>query len=86
MSFTVLPPPPAHSFIIGPAVINTHTHIIRTGVAAQRKTYAYKQTCADNQNISFLPAIMSTSNRMPGEFLRLLFLPPAIFSPAAAVN
>jgi hypothetical protein len=43
-------------------------------VAAQRKTKAYKQTCADNQNISFLPAIMSTSNSMHGEFLRLLFL------------
>ena len=43
-------------------------------VAAQRKTNAYKQTHADNQNISFLPAIMSTSNRMHGEFLRLLFL------------
>jgi hypothetical protein len=43
-------------------------------VAAQRKTNAYKQTYADNQNISFLPAIMSTSNRMHGEFLRLLFL------------
>jgi hypothetical protein len=43
-------------------------------VAAQRKTNAYKQTYADNQNISFLPAIMTTSNRMHGEFLRLLFL------------
>jgi hypothetical protein len=43
-------------------------------VAAQRKTNTYKQTYADNQNISFLPAIMSTSNRMHGEFLRLLFL------------
>jgi hypothetical protein len=43
-------------------------------VAAQRKTNAYKQTYADNQNISFLPAIMSTSNHMHGEFLRLLFL------------
>jgi hypothetical protein len=43
-------------------------------VAAQRKTNAYRQTCADNQNISFLPAIMSTSNRMHGEFLRLVFL------------
>jgi hypothetical protein len=41
---------------------------------AQRKTNAYRQTYADNQNISFLPAIMSTSNRMHGEFLRLLFL------------
>ena len=29
---------------------------------------------ADNQNISFLPAIVSTSTRMHGEFLRLLFL------------
>jgi len=29
---------------------------------------------ADNQNISFLPAIMSTSTRMHGEFLCLLFL------------
>jgi hypothetical protein len=43
-------------------------------VAAHRKTNAYRQTYADNQNISFLPAIMSTSNRMHGEFLRLLFL------------
>jgi hypothetical protein len=43
-------------------------------VAAQRKTNAYRQTYADNQNISFLPAIMSTSNRMHGEFLRLFFL------------
>jgi hypothetical protein len=43
-------------------------------VAAQRKTNAYKQTYADNQNFSFLPAIMSTSNRMHGEFLSLPFL------------
>jgi hypothetical protein len=43
-------------------------------VAAQRKTNACKQTYADNQNISFLPAIMSTSNHMHSEFLRLLFL------------
>jgi hypothetical protein len=43
-------------------------------VAAHRKTNACRQTYADNQNISFLPAIMSTSNRMHGEFLRLLFL------------
>jgi hypothetical protein len=43
-------------------------------VAAQRKTNVFKQTYADNQNISFLPVIMSTSNRMHGEFLRLLFL------------
>ena len=43
-------------------------------VAAQRKINAYRQHYADNQNISFLPAIMSTSTRMHGEFLRLLFL------------
>jgi hypothetical protein len=30
----------------------------------------------DNRNISFLPAIMNTSNRMHVEFLRLLFLQP----------
>ena len=43
-------------------------------VAAQRKINAYRQQYADNQNISFLPAIVSTSCRMHGEFLRLLFL------------
>ena len=42
-------------------------------VAAQRKINAYGQQYADNQNISFLPAI-ATSTRMHGEFLRLLFL------------
>jgi len=41
-------------------------------LAAQRKINGYRQQYADNQNISFLPAIMSTSTR--GEFLRLLFL------------
>jgi len=45
-------------------------------VAAQRKTNAYKQTYADNQNISFLPAIMSTSNRMHGEFCVFFFYRP----------
>jgi hypothetical protein len=42
--------------------------------AAQRKMKSYRQQYADNQNISFLPAITSTSTRMHGEFLRLLFL------------
>ena len=45
-------------------------------VAAQRKTNAYRQTYADNQNISFLPAIMSTSNRMHGEFCVFFFYRP----------
>jgi hypothetical protein len=43
-------------------------------LAAQRKINGYRQQYADNQNISFFPAIMSTSTRMHGEFLRLLFL------------
>ena len=47
---------------------------MRRCVAAQRKIAAYHQQYADNQNISFLPAIVSTSTRMHGEFLCLLFL------------
>ena len=43
-------------------------------VAAQRKIAAYRQQYADNQNSSDLPAIVSTSIHMHGEFLRLLFL------------
>jgi hypothetical protein len=43
-------------------------------LAAQRKINSYRQQYADNQNTSFLPAIVSTSTRMHGEFLRLLFL------------
>ena len=43
-------------------------------IAAQRKINSYRQQYADKQNISFLPAIVSTSTRMHGEFLRLLFL------------
>jgi hypothetical protein len=42
-------------------------------VAAQRKMKSYRQQYPDNQNISFLPAITSTT-RMHGDFLRLLFL------------
>ena len=43
-------------------------------IAAQRKINSYRQQYADNQNISLLPAIVSTSTRMHGEFLRILFL------------
>jgi hypothetical protein len=43
-------------------------------MAAQRKINSYRHQYADNQNVSFLPAIMTTSSRMHGEFLRLLFL------------
>ena len=39
-----------------------------------RRIAAYQQQYADNQNISFLPAIVSTATRMHGELLRLLFL------------
>ena len=42
--------------------------------AAQRKVNSYRQQFADNQNISFLPAIMTTSSRIHSKFLRLLFL------------
>ena len=38
------------------------------------KINAYRQQYADNENISFLPAITSTSTRMHDEFLRLIFL------------
>ena len=41
-------------------------------IAAQRKLNSHRQHYADNQNISFLPAIMTTSSRMYGEFLCLL--------------
>jgi hypothetical protein len=44
------------------------------GLAAQRKANRYRQQYADNQNISSFPAIVSTSTRMHGDFLRLLFL------------
>jgi hypothetical protein len=38
------------------------------------KINRYRQQYADNQNISFLPAIMTTCSRLHGEFLRFLFL------------
>ena len=38
------------------------------------KINGYRQQYAGNQNISFLPAIVSPSTRVHGEFLRLLFL------------
>ena len=43
-------------------------------IAAKSKIDDYCEQYANNQNISFLPAITSTSTRMHGEFLRLLFL------------
>ena len=43
-------------------------------LAALRKINSYRQQYTDNQIISFLPAIVSTSTRMHSEFLRLLFL------------
>jgi hypothetical protein len=38
-------------------------------LAAQGKMNSYRQQYADNQNISFLPAILTTSTRMHGKFL-----------------
>ena len=43
-------------------------------LAVLREVSSYRQQYADNQNISFLPAIMTTSSCIHGEFLRLLFL------------
>ena len=43
-------------------------------IAAKSKIDDYREQYANNQNISFLTAITSTSTRMHGEFLRLLFL------------
>ena len=43
-------------------------------VAARKKINAYRDQYANNRNITFMPAITSTSSRMHGEFLRLLFL------------
>ena len=43
-------------------------------VAARKKINTYREQYAYNRNITFMPAITSTSSRMHGEFLRLLFL------------
>ena len=43
-------------------------------VAARKKINTYRDQDANNRNITFMPAITSTSSRMHGEFLRLLFL------------
>ena len=42
--------------------------------AINQKLNKYRNHYANNHSISFLPAITSTSARMHGEFLRLLFL------------
>ena len=42
-------------------------------LAATRKINKYQATYANTHGISFMPAITSTSTRMHGEFLRLLF-------------
>jgi hypothetical protein len=44
-------------------------------LAVERKMNSSRQQCADNQNISFLPAIVSTSTRMHGEFMRFFYRP-----------
>ena len=43
-------------------------------VAARQKINKHRDAYANNRNITFMPAITSTSSRMHGEFLRLLFL------------
>ncbi len=43
-------------------------------IAALRKLTQHRQQYTDNKNISFLPAIMTTSSHIHCEFLCLLFL------------
>ena len=43
-------------------------------LSALCQTNSCRQKYTDNQNLSFLPTIVSTSTRMHGEFLCLLFL------------
>ena len=69
MSSIIPPLPHANSFVIGTAVINTHPGDDSLRLPG-RKIDNYRQQYADNQNISFLSAIVSTSTRMHGEFLR----------------
>jgi hypothetical protein len=45
-------------------------------LAAQRKMNGNRQQYADNQNISFLPTIVSTSTRMHGEFCVFFYYRP----------
>ena len=54
----------------------THPHDLDAPlrIAAKSKIDDYRARYAHNQNISFMSAITSTSTRMHGEFLRLLFL------------
>jgi hypothetical protein len=64
------PPPPS----AGGGAAEPSGHRRASAYCCAAKIAAYRQQYADNQNISFLPAIVSTSTRMHGEFLRLLFL------------
>ena len=57
------------TFFITPLTKNTLSTNISTNIPNVGLPLAVIRT-----HISFLPAIMSTSNRMQGEFLRLLFL------------
>ena len=48
-------------------------------VAARKKINNYRDQYASNRNITFMPAITSTSSRMHGEFLRLRTLSLTVF-------
>ena len=50
--------PLQHGRLTHPNDVDAPLHL-----AAQRKIHACRQKCADNQNISFLPAITSTSTQ-----------------------
>jgi hypothetical protein len=53
--------PQQNGLLLHPQDLDAHLRL-----AAQRKLDRYRQQYADNQNISFLPAILSTSTRMHG--------------------
>ena len=49
--------------------------------AAEAKVRKYREAyAAPDRLLSFLPAIISTSGRIHGEFLRLLHIPPRRFA------
>ena len=62
------PQPHQNSLLTHPQDLDAPLH-----VAARNKINAYRDQYANNR-ITFMPAITSTSSRVHGEFLRLLFL------------
>ena len=65
--------PHLNSLLTHPQDLDAPLHVAaRKKISAYRAQYANNR--ANNRNISFKPAITSTSSHLHGEFLRLLFL------------